>query len=55
MKLEVYTIRDCEFCRELKDTLLLEKIEYTEIPIEQNWRVRIKQLQTFVALKNGTL
>lgn len=42
MSLEVYTLRTCEFCRDLKESLELEKIDYTEIPVEQNWRARLK-------------
>jgi|2_EtaG_2_1085320.scaffolds.fasta_scaffold196016_1 glutaredoxin len=58
MKLEVYTMRDCEFCRELKDTLLLEKIAYTEVPIEENWRSRLRLeddhgVTLYPALKKG--
>ena len=58
MDLEVYTMRDCEFCRELKDTLLLEKIDYKEVKIEQDWRVRLKLeddhgVKLYPALRKG--
>jgi glutaredoxin len=58
MDLEVYTMRECEFCRELKDTLLLEKIDYTEVQIEKDWRVRLKLeddhgVKLYPALRKG--
>ena len=42
MSLEVFTLRNCDFCRELKESLDLEKIDYTEVQIEKDWRVRLK-------------
>jgi len=58
MNLEVYTMRDCEFCRELKDTLLLEKIDFKEVPIEHHWRARLKLeddygVKLYPALRKG--
>lgn len=59
MSVEVFTLRTCDFCRELKESLDLERIDYTEVPIEQNWRVRLKLeddhgVKLYPALRKGS-
>ncbi len=58
MSLEVFTLRNCDFCRELKESLDLEKIDYTEVQIEKDWRVRLKLeddhgVKLYPALRRG--